>query len=460
MEFTYSRKRTFNTSAQRSVVMAPRAMTASSHPLATLAGQRAMAKGGNAVDAAVAMVSTLNVVEPHSVGIGGDAFALIHLAKENRLIGLNASGRAPAAATLDWFREKGHESMPQRGILAVTVPGALLGWAQAVKKYGRLSLAQVFEDAVYYAENGFPVSEVISAEWATVEEVLKKTPSAAKTFLPGGAPPRPGQVFKKPGPGPNPAAHRRAGGRRLLPGREIGQAVVAYVKKQGGLVSARDLAAHTVSWVEPLSLDYRGYTVYQLPPNGQGLTALEMLNILQGFNLGSLEHNSAEYLHLLIEAKKLAFADRDWYIADPEFEEIPIQTLLSPDFGKQCRDRINPDRAMDPPGPSLAPPGSETVYVTAVDQERNAVSFISSIFMHFGSGEVVEGTGIVLQNRGRLLFPESGPPQPPGSGQAAHAHHHPGHALQGQRVRHELRGHGRGHAAPGPRPVPGQPDRL
>ena len=270
MEFTYSQKRTFNTSAQRSVVMAPRAMTASSHPLATLAGQRAMAKGGNAVDAAVAMVSTLNVVEPHSVGIGGDAFALIHLAKENRLIGLNASGRAPAAATLDWFREKGHESMPQRGILAVTVPGALLGWAQAVKKYGRLSLAQVFEDAVYYAENGFPVSEVISAEWATVEEVLKKTPSAAKTFLPGGAPPRPGQVFKNPDLGQTLRLIGEQGADVFYRG-EIGQAVVAYVKKQGGLVSARDLAAHTVSWVEPLSLDYRGYTVYQLPPNGQGL---------------------------------------------------------------------------------------------------------------------------------------------------------------------------------------------
>ena len=399
MEFLYNQKRSFSANAQRSVTMAPRSMAASSHHLATLAGHRAMARGGNAVDAAVAMVSTLNVVEPHSVGIGGDAFALIYLAEEDRLLGLNASGRAPYAATLEWYQENGHQTMPLRGILAATVPGALMGWAQAVEKYGRLSLAEVFEDAVYYAENGFPVTEVVSGEWSTVVEVLQKTPSAAKTFLIDGKAPRPGQVFKNPDLG---RTLKRIGreGIELFYGGEIGQAIAAYAQSRGGLLSVKDLADHTVTWVEPISLDYRGHTVFELPPNGQGLTALEMLNILQGYDLGSLDHNSAEYLHLLIEAKKLAFADRDYYITDPEMEEVPVATLLSPEFGQKCRDRISPDGVLDFKGPSLAPPSSETVYVTAVDQDRNAVSFISSVFMAFGSGEVVKDTGIALQNRG------------------------------------------------------------
>ena len=255
-------------------------MAASSHPLATLAGQRAMARGGNAVGAAVAMVSTLNVVEPQSVGIGGDAFALIYLVGEDRLLGLNASGRAPAAATLEWFRRNGHQAMPQRGILAVTVPGALMGWAQAVEKYGRLSLAQVFEDAVYYAEHGFPVTEVISGEWATAEEILKLTPPASETFLIDGKAPRPGQIFKNPDLGRSLKLIGEQGIGIFYQGA-IGRAIDSYVKSRGGLLSAQDLAGHTVSWVKPISLDYRGYTVFQLPPNGQGITALEMLNILQ-----------------------------------------------------------------------------------------------------------------------------------------------------------------------------------
>ena len=399
MEFTYTGRREYKSHAQRSVVMAPRGAACASHPLAALAGQRAMARGGNAVDAAVAMVSTLNVVEPHSVGIGGDAFALIHLAEENKLLGLNASGRAPRAATLEWFRENGHTTMPSRGPLAVTVPGALLGWAQAVERYGKLSLAQVFEDAIYYAENGFPVSEVIAGEWANAVEVLQKTPSAAKTFLIDGRAPRPGQVFRNPDLA---ETFRRIAqeGIGVFHGGELGQTIAAYVQSRGGLLSVEDLAAHAVTWVEPISLDYRGFQVIELPPNGQGLTALEMLNILKGYDLASLKHNSAEYLHLLIEAKKLAFADRDFHITDPEFEEVPVTALLSPEFGQACRERIGLDKALTIQGPAYIPPSSETVYVTAVDQERNAASFISSVFMHFGSGEVVEGTGIALQNRG------------------------------------------------------------
>jgi len=399
VDFTYNQKRELAGFAQRSVVMARRGMVASSQPLATMAGYRTLAKGGNAVDAAVAMVSTLNVVEPHSVGIGGDAFALLYLAKENRLLGMNASGRAPFAATRKWYLEQGFRAMPGGGILSVTVPGALHGWAQAVERHGRLKLDQVLEEAIHHAEEGFPVSEVIAGEWAESVRKLKASPSAAKTFLPRGRAPRPGEVFRNPDLAASLRAIAANGPQELYQGA-LGRTLAGFVAGRGGLLELRDLRDHTTTWVEPLTLDYRGCTVCQLPPNGQGLTTLEMLNILEGYDLKGLGHNSPELLHLLIEAKKIAFADRDYYLTDPEFEEVPVQTLLSGDYGARSRARIKSDRVLDLSGPFLSPPSSETVYVCAVDQEGNAASFISSIFMSFGSGEVVEGAGIVLQNRG------------------------------------------------------------
>lgn len=400
MEFTYYSKRRWENAAQRSVVMGTRGMVSSSQTLATLAGYKILLKGGNAVDAAIAMVSTLSVVEPYSVGIGGDAFALIYLARENKLIGMNASGRAPYRANIEWFKEKGMDEIPERGILAVTVPGALHGWAQALRRCGTLSLGDVFDDAIYYAENGYPVSEVIAGEWKNMEKLLLSYESSSKNYLIDQKAPRPGQMFFNKHLAQTYKKIVRDGIETFYEG-EICDAIIKFSNRNNGLLSPRDFRDHTTTWVEPISVDYRGYTIYELPPNGQGLTALEMLNILEGYEIDGLKHNSPEYLHLLIEAKKAAYSDRDYYITDPDFEKIPVAGLLSKEYAKKIRDRIDRNRAKTPSIPPSYQRSSETVYVTAVDKDRNAVSFISSIFMHFGSGMVVDGTGIILQNRGK-----------------------------------------------------------
>jgi len=407
MEFTYYSKRQRENAAQRSVVMGTQGMVSSSQTLATLAGYKILLKGGNAVDAAIAMVSTLNVVEPHSVGIGGDAFALIYLARENKLIGMNASGRAPYRANIEWFREKGMDEIPERGILTVTVPGALHGWVQALDRYGTLSLGDVFDDAIYYAENGYPVSEVIAGEWKNMEKLLLSSEGSSKTYLIDQKSPRPGQMFFNKDLAQTYKKIVRDGAETFYNG-EICDAIMEFSDRNSGLLSPRDFRDHITTWVEPISTDYRGYTIYELPPNGQGLTVLEMLNILEGYDIDTLKHNSPEYLHLLIEAKKAAFSDRDYHITDPDFEKIPVAELLSKEYAKKIRDRIDRNRAKAPPTPPSYRRSSETVYVTAVDKDRNAVSFISSIFMHFGSGMVVDGTGILLQNRGKSFSLDPG----------------------------------------------------
>jgi gamma-glutamyltranspeptidase/glutathione hydrolase len=400
MDFSYNQKREWGSAAQRSVVMSQRGMVASSQHLATLSGYRAFSKGGNAIDAAVAMVSTLSVVEPYSVGIGGDAFALIYLAKKGKLIGMNASGRAPYKATRDWFYEQGLKVIPELGMLPVTVPGALHGWAQAVERYGKLKLGDLFEDAIYYAETGFPVTEVIAGDWKDKEQILRSHESSARAYLIDGKAPHPGQVFRNKDLANTYNNIARDGIDAFYKG-EIRDAIVDFSKKNGGLLCFQDFKDHTTTWADPISTDYRGYTVYELPPNGQGITALEMLNILEGYDICSLGHHNPEYLHLLIEAKKLAFSDRDNLIADPEFEEIPVDKLLSKEYAKECRGEISPEKAMTPPNASPYTGGSDTVFVTAADEERNAVSLISSIFVQFGSGMVVDGTGIILHNRGK-----------------------------------------------------------
>ena len=374
--------------------------SASSQPLATLAGYKILLKGGNAVDAAVAMVSTLSVVEPHSVGLGGDAFALIYLSKKKKLIGMNASGRAPYRADIKWFNEKGMNEIPERGILSVTVPGALHGWASAVKRYGTLSLEEIFEDAIHYAENGYPVTEVIAGEWKEAEKLLLSHESSSKTYLIDSKTPRPGQIFINQDLARTYKKIVKDGIETFYRG-EICDAIVNYSTQNNGLLSSKDFKDHSTTWVDPISSDYRGYKVYELPPNGQGLTALEMLNILEGYDLSSLTQNSPECLHLLFEAKKAAFSDRDYFITDPDFEKVPVEQLLSKEYAKQLREKIDLKKAMNPPLPSLPIGNADTVYVTAVDKDRNAASFISSIYMHFGSGVVVNGTGIVLQNRGK-----------------------------------------------------------
>ncbi len=400
MRFTYTRKREWKSAAQRSVMMGARGMVAASQPLATLAGYKILSNGGNAIDAAVAMVSTLSVVEPYNVGLGGDAFALIYLAKEKRLIGMNGSGRAPYRARLEWFLGQGLKEIPERGILSATVPGALHGWNQALERYGTMKPSDVFGDAIDYGENGFPVTEVIAGEWGEAEGILRSSESSSRAYLIDGRAPRPGEIFTNKDLA---RTYRKiaTGGMGAFYEGEIGDAIVKTSIRHGGLLDHRDFREHTTTWVEPISTDYRGYTIYELPPNGQGLTALEMLNILEGYDIKTLAQNSSEYLHLLIEAKKAAFEDRDRFITDPEFEEVPVDQLLSKDYAQKIRERIKIEEASAPSSLTTNGSSSETVYVTAVDKDRNAVSFISSLCMSFGSGVVVDGTGVGLQNRGK-----------------------------------------------------------
>ncbi|MBU1155936.1 MAG: gamma-glutamyltransferase [Proteobacteria bacterium] len=378
--------------------MAPQGMAASSHPLATRAGVRVLEDGGNAVDAAVAMVAVLTVVEPHSVAMGGDAFALLALEGGRKVAGLNASGRAPAAASVEAYRAQGHETVPTTGAFSVTVPGALAGWAEALERYGTMGLDTVLQPAITYAEKGFPVSPVIAGEWAQAEKLLSRDAAAAATYLIHGKAPKAGQVFTNPDLG---RTYRRIAeqGPELFYQGELAEAVAACVQAGGGLMTPDDLAAHVNQWVEPVALDYRGHTVLELPPNGQGITALEVLGILSGYDLAGLEPGGAEYLHLLAEAIKIAFGDRDRYITDQIFAPVPVERLLSKDYGAACRQMIHPGQALSP---GAAPPlNGDTVYLAVGDAQGNAASFISSIFTAFGSGLVVPGTGVLLHCRGR-----------------------------------------------------------
>lgn len=381
----------------RSAVRAMNGMIATSQPLASAAGLRVLQQGGNAIDAAIAAAAVLCVVEPMMVSPGGDLFAMIWDAKRKELKALNASGRAPHALSIDELKKRGFTSMPLFGIHPVTVPGAVDGWATLAQRYGTMPLAQLLQPAIEYAERGFPVTEVISQQWQDGMQHAKN-PDFAATFLPHGRPPAVGEIFTN----KNLAATLKkiaAGGRDAFYKGEIAQKIVKFAQSQGGLHTMQDFAAQTSNWVEPISTTYRGYTVYEMPPNTQGLAALEMLNILEGYEVGKLGHNTAEYLHLLVEAKKLAFIDRARQIADPAFYQTPLDRLLSKDYAAEQRKHIDPNRAAGPPstGPGGGP---DTVYLTVVDKDRNAVSFIQSIFENFGSGLVAGDTGIVLHDRG------------------------------------------------------------
>lgn len=381
----------------RSAVRAMNGMIATSQPLASAAGLRVLQQGGNAVDAAVAAAAVLCVVEPMMLSPGGDMFAIVWDAKKKELKALNASGRAPQAASIDELKKRGIDQMPTSGIHTVTVPGAVDGWAKLIERYGTMSLAQVLQFAIEYAERGFPVTDVIAADWQ-VGLSHKDHPDFAATFLPNGKPPAPGEIFTN----KNLAATLRkiaAQGPDVFYRGEIAAKIVKFLNEEGGLHTRRDFANQTSNWVDPISVNYRGYTVYEVPPNTQGLAALQMLNILEGYDLKPLGHNTAEYLHLLTEAKKLAFIDRARHIADPDFYRAPLDRLLSKDYAAELRKRIDLGRIANQS--STGPRGGEdTTYLTVVDKDRNVVSFIQSIFSAFGSGLVAADTGIVLHNRG------------------------------------------------------------
>jgi gamma-glutamyltranspeptidase/glutathione hydrolase len=383
----------------RSIVRSQHAMVASSQPLASEVGLEVLKRGGNAVDAAIAMAAMLNVTEPMMTGIGGDAFMLVYWSKTKELKGLNASGRAPRALTLDYFAKRKITKMPEFGMESITVPGAFDGWVTLLDKYGTMKLADVLAPAIDCAENGFPVMEKTAEDWNAEVAKLKKSPAAAANYLIDGRAPKAGEIFRQ----PNLARTLRTlarGGRVAFYKGEIARAIVDYCEKNGGFISLADLAAQKSEWVEPISTNYRGYTVYEIPPNGQGLTALLTLNILEGFDLAALSAQPDRYYHTLIEATKLAFADRNRYIADPAFSKVPVVELLSKDYAAKRRALIDLNKALDAPPPGEIRGGSDTTYFTIVDKDGNAVSFINSLFDAFGSGIVAGDTGIVLQNRG------------------------------------------------------------
>jgi len=385
--------------AGRSVVRASQGMVATSQPLASQVGLDVLKRGGNAVDASIAMAAVLNVTEPNMTGVGGDAFMMIYSAKAKKLEGLNASGRAPRALNLEYFASRKITQMPTTGMEAVTVPGAFDGWVTLLDKHGTMKLVDLLAPAIGYAENGFPVMEKTAADWEPEIPRLKLTAAAASTYVVDGGAPRPGAMFSQ----QNLARTFRTlarGGRDAFYRGEIARAIVDYCQKNGGFLSMEDFASQKSEWVEPISTTYRGHTLYELPPNGQGLTALVLLNILNGMDLTSLRTQPGLYYHMLIEATKIVFADRNRYIADPAFAKVPVKELLSKDYAERRRALIDSKKAIDAPAYGDLRMGSDTTYFTVVDKDRNAVSFINSIFSAFGSAIVAGETGIVLQNRG------------------------------------------------------------
>jgi gamma-glutamyltranspeptidase / glutathione hydrolase len=411
-----------NPHATRSVVMARNGVIATSQPLATAAGLRVLQNGGNAIDAAVTAAAVLAVVEPTMNSAGGDLFALLYDAKTKRIHGLNSSGRAPAAATLEEFQRRKLDKIPLRGELSVSVPGVVDGWSELLAKHGTITLAQALEPAIRYARDGFAVSEIVAWQWREVEDVLARDPKAAAIFLPNGKPPAAGDVFKNPALASS-LEQIAKGGRDVFYRGAIAKAIADDMQRRGGLIHAEDLAAQHADWVDPLSTTYRGYQVTELPPNTQGIVPLEMLNILEGYDVRALGHNTAAYLHLLVEAKRIAFADRDAWIGDPaSTPKAAIDRMLSKDYAAQRRREIDADAAAHDVKPMTldgrsSPDGGEhpkgmgdTVYLTAADSQGTVISLIQSVFEIFGSGLVAGDTGIVLQNRGSLFSLTPGHP--------------------------------------------------
>ncbi len=387
------------TLAGRSTVYAPQGMVATSQPLASAAALEVLRNGGNAIDAAVAASAVLGVTEPHMTGIGGDMFAIVWLAKEQRLVAINASGRAGSRMIRDTLLARGFRAGSQQGAMSVTVPGALAGWDLLLRSHGTRSLREMLQPAIAYARDGFPLTPIIAAQWAEQTELLQRDSAAAATYLPGGRAPRAGEWFRNPDLARTMQAIADSGV-GVFYGGSVGQRIVRHLERLGGFLTLDDLRNNAPNWVTPISVPFRGYRIWELPPNNQGIAALEMLRILEPYDLKAMGHNSAAYLHHLIEAKKLAYADLDRFVGDAEHLELTAEQMLSDEFIAARRQLLNPTRAQErvDPGPSRT--RSETVYLTTADAEGNMVSFINSIYDYFGSGVVVPGTGFALHNRG------------------------------------------------------------
>lgn len=408
--------------ATRSPAVGRRGMIATSQSLASAAGLRVLQEGGNAIDAAVTAAAVLAVVEPNMNGIGGDLLALVHDARSNRIYGLDSTGRSARAATPEAFAARGLTSMPSSGPLAVTVPGVIEGWHQLLARFGTITLARALAPAIGYARDGFPVAELMAAEWKTYEKRLGADPATAETFLPGGRAPAHGELFANPRLARSLEVIAREGRDAFYTGA-IARAVVADLTSRGGLLDLADFADHQADWVEPIGTSYRGYDVIEMPPSTQGFVALEMLNIMEGFDVAALGHNTADYLHLVTEAKKIAFADRGAYLADRDhMAKGALTTLLSKQYAAERRKEIDLHKAGDY-GPGLGsgagrPPVDfagrdlgDTIYLAAADGQGNVVSLIQSLFSSgFGVGFVAGETGIALHNRGAGFTLQAGHP--------------------------------------------------
>lgn len=389
-----------NPHQSRSVVVARNGMVATSQPLAAQAGLDVLKAGGNAVDAAIAASAVIGLTEPMSCGIGGDLFVIYWDAKAGKLYGLNASGRSPYTLTRDVFKTKQLSEIPESGPLCWSVPGCVDGWDELRRRFGTKGFAELLQPAIGYAEQGFPVSEIIARSWHGATKQLQEWPDSARTYLPNGRAPETGEMFRNPSLA-NSYRQIAEHGRDAFYRGEIARRIGAFSEQNGGYLSLRDLEDHHSTWVEPVSTNYRGFDVWELPPNGQGIAVLEMLNVLEAYDLNRMGPFSPDYLHLFVEAKKLAFADRARFYSDPDFSKPPVAELTSKGYATKQRKRIDPDKAaVDvPPGdPRLA--HGDTIYMTVVDRDRNCCSFIQSNFFNFGSQVVPGDVGFVLQNRG------------------------------------------------------------
>jgi gamma-glutamyltranspeptidase/glutathione hydrolase len=391
----------------RSMVISKFGIVATSQTLASAAGAGILEQGGNAVDAAITANAVLGVVEPCSNGIGGDLFAIVYEAKSGQLYGLNASGWAPAGLTIDFLATRGIHSMPQKGIDSVTVPGCVAGWEALHQKFGKMDFSKLLSPAIYYGNNGFPVTEMISASWQQAVDFLSSYPNARETFLLGGKAPRVGEVFRN-----------RDLARTLLRIAEQGrdgfykgsnaESMLQISREYGGTFKLSDFTEFEPEWIDPISTSYRGWTVYELPPNGQGIAALMMLNLMERFPLEEEGYHSAGALHVMIEAKKLAYADMLRNVGDPRFSSVPVKTLLSKSFAEQRARLILTEKAScQVPPAKLAEIshsyGGDTIYLSVIDRDGNIVSLIQSNYMGFGSGLVPPGAGFMLHNRGALF---------------------------------------------------------
>lgn len=398
----------------RSKVATKYGIVAASQPLAARAGVQILERGGNAVDAAIATNAVLGLVEPHYNGIGGDVFAIYYEASSRKLYGLNAGGWAPSGLTPAFLRSKGLTRMPNSGIYSVTVPGAVKGWEMLRARFGKLPMSDLLAPAIFYADEGFPVTDVIADAWEGSTRKLATGPHAAAAFLVNGRAPRAGEVFR------NPAL---AGTMRLIAERGVAgfyegktaEAILAVERELGGTMTAADLKEYQPEWVDPISTTYRGWTVYELPPNTQGIAALMMLNLMEQFPLGEYGLTSGKGLHVMIEAKKLAYADMLRYVADPKFSTVPVQSMLDKAHAKSRAALINTAKAACSVEPSrfgglTDGHGGDTIYLSVIDRDGNIVSLIQSIYSSFGSGVVAPGTGVMLHNRGGLFTMEDGHP--------------------------------------------------